>query len=166
MRESLFFHRGEAAFGAKAPRVRGTLVGAHLSGTVIRRSRVGEVARQCAADFISIFGKFAISQWVDVGIEPYEAREDSIGNFELLQASRERSKKTEAVFLVGSRRSGGKSKSLRAHFLLPAFSFGEAKENAVLQSHSFKESSYVDKYLRCRYSTFNSSPSKKSSYSQ
>ena len=48
--------------------------------------------------------------------------------------SRERSKKTEAVFLVGSRRSGGKSKSLRALFLLPAFSFGEAKENADAQS--------------------------------
>ena len=47
--------------------------------------------------------------------------------------SRERSKKTEAVFLVGSRRSGGKSKSLRALFLLPAFSFGEAKENADAQ---------------------------------
>ena len=49
------------------------------------------------------------------------------------QLSRERSKKTEEVFLVGSRRSGGKSKSLRAPFLLPAFSFGEAKENAELQ---------------------------------
>ena len=47
--------------------------------------------------------------------------------------SRERSKKTEAVFLVGSRRSGGKSKSLRALFLFPAFSFGEAKENAEPQ---------------------------------
>ena len=54
-------------------------------------------------------------------------------NFELLQISREKSRKTEAVFLVGSRRSGGKSKSLRARFLLPAFSFGEAKENAVPQ---------------------------------
>ena len=48
----------------------------------------------------------------------------------IYQISRERSKKTEGVFLVGSRRSGGKSKSLRARFLLPAFSFGEAKENA------------------------------------
>ena len=44
--------------------------------------------------------------------------------------SRERSKKTEAVFLVGSRESEGKSKSPQALFLLPAFSFGEAKENA------------------------------------
>ena len=44
--------------------------------------------------------------------------------------SRERSKKTEEVFLVGSRESEGKSKSPQALFLLPAFSFGEAKENA------------------------------------
>ena len=49
------------------------------------------------------------------------------------QLSRERSKKTEAVFLVGSRESEGKSKSPQALFLLPAFSFGEAKENAVPQ---------------------------------
>ena len=47
--------------------------------------------------------------------------------------SRERSKKTEAVFLVGSRESEGKSKSPQALFLLPAFSFGEAKENAERQ---------------------------------
>ena len=46
------------------------------------------------------------------------------------QLSREKSRKTEAVFLVGSRESEGKSKSPQALFLLPAFSFGEAKENA------------------------------------
>ena len=45
--------------------------------------------------------------------------------------SREKSRKTEEVFLVGSRESEGKSKSPQALFLLPAFSFGEAKENAV-----------------------------------
>ena len=48
----------------------------------------------------------------------------------VFKLSRERSKKTEAVFLVGSRESEGKSKSPQALFLLPAFSFGEAKENA------------------------------------
>ena len=48
----------------------------------------------------------------------------------IYQLTRERSKKTEAVFLVGSRESEGKSKSPQALFLLPAFSFGEAKENA------------------------------------
>ena len=47
------------------------------------------------------------------------------------QLSREKSRKTEEVFLVGSRESEGKSKSPQALFLLPAFSFGEAKENAV-----------------------------------
>ena len=51
--------------------------------------------------------------------------------FERYQLSREKSRKTEAVFLVGSRESEGKSKSPQALFLLPAFSFGEAKENAV-----------------------------------
>ena len=51
----------------------------------------------------------------------------------ICQSSRERSKKTEAVFLVGSRRSGGKSKSLRARFLFATFSFGEAKEKVGRQ---------------------------------
>ena len=50
------------------------------------------------------------------------------------QLSREKSRKTEEVFLVGSRESEGKSKSPQALFLLPAFSFGEAKENADAQS--------------------------------
>ena len=44
------------------------------------------------------------------------------------QISRERSKKTEGVFLVGSRESEGKSKSPQARFLFATFSFGEAKE--------------------------------------
>ena len=52
------------------------------------------------------------------GIGPYKSFLNSVRNFELLQVSREKSRKTEAVFLVGSRRSGGKSNSLRARFLL------------------------------------------------
>ena len=67
------------------------------------------------------------------GIGPYKTFWESIRNFELPQASREKSRKTEAVFLVGSRRSGGKSKSLRARFLFATFSFGEAKEKVVPQ---------------------------------
>lgn len=51
------------------------------------------------------------SAWADVGIGPYNAFKNRVGIFELFLVSRERSKKTEAVFLVGSRRSGGKSKS-------------------------------------------------------
>ena len=47
--------------------------------------------------------------------EPWGVR-----NFGLFQISRERSKKTEAVFLVGSRRPGGKSKSPRASNCKPA----------------------------------------------
>ena len=47
--------------------------------------------------------------------------------------SRERSKKTEAVFLVGSRESEGKSKSPQARFLFATFSFGEAKEKVGRQ---------------------------------
>ena len=54
------------------------------------------------------------------GIDPYEAYKYSARRFELFQISRERSKKTEAVFLVGSRRAGGKSKSLRASNCKPA----------------------------------------------
>ena len=65
-------------------------------------------------------------------------------NFELLQITRERSKKTEEVFLVGSRRSGGKSKSLRARFLFATFSFGEAKEKVEPQLQIFKKISYID----------------------
>ena len=56
-----------------------------------------------------------------------------LGQYEFaldFQLSREKFRKTEAVFLVGSRESEGKSKSPQALFLLPAFSFGEAKENA------------------------------------
>ena len=52
-----------------------------------------------------------------------------------------------AVFLVGSRRPGGKSKSPRARFLLPAFSFGEAKENAERQLQISKMSSYIASLL-------------------
>ena len=37
------------------------------------------------------------------GIDPYEAYKYSARRFELFQISRERSKKTEAVFVVGSR---------------------------------------------------------------
>jgi hypothetical protein len=69
--------------------------------------------------------KYGASCRVDVGIDPYEACTHGVRSFELLHISREKSRKTEAVFLVGSRRPGGKSKSLRARFLLPAFSFGE-----------------------------------------
>ena len=43
------------------------------------------------------------SAWADVGIGPYKPFLGSVGNFELLQITRERSKKTEEVFLVGSR---------------------------------------------------------------
>ena len=68
-----------------------------------------------------------------------------VRNFELFQITREKSRKTEGVFLVGSRRSGGKSKSLRARFLLPAFSFGEAKENADGQLQISKKGSYIVK---------------------
>ena len=59
------------------------------------------------------------------GIDPYEAYKYSARRFELFQISRERSKKTEAVFLVGSR-------GLRGKIEIPpgAFPFGEAKENA------------------------------------
>ena len=70
------------------------------------------------------------SMWAST---PTNLRGDCVGNFELLQISREKSKKTEAVFLVGSRGSGGKSKSPRAHFLFVTFSFGEAKEKVVPQ---------------------------------
>ena len=55
--------------------------------------------------------------------------------------------KTEAVFLAASRRSGGKSKSLRARFLLPAFSFGEVKENADGQLQISNMSSYTVKSI-------------------
>ena len=63
------------------------------------------------------------------GIDPYEAYKYSARRFELFQISRERSKKTEAVFLAGSR-------GLRREIeILPgSFSFGEAKEKVEPQS--------------------------------
>ena len=45
------------------------------------------------------------------GSDPYKAFSRNVRNFGLLQSSRERSKKTEEVFLVSSRESEGKSKS-------------------------------------------------------
>ena len=78
---------------------------------------------------------------------PFQESLGYVRNFELLQISRERSKKTEAVFLVALRGSGGKSKSLRARFLLPAFSFGEAKENAEGQSQISNMSPYIGVYI-------------------
>ena len=55
-----------------------------------------------------------------MGIGPYKSFANSVRNSELLQVTREKSRKTEGVFLVGSRRSGGKSKSLRASNCKPA----------------------------------------------
>ena len=81
------------------------------------------------------------------GIGPYKRCTHCVRISELFQVSRERSKKTEAVFLVGSRRSGGKSKSPRARFLLPAFSFGEAKENAEPQLQISNTGSYIVKCI-------------------
>ena len=39
----------------------------------------------------------------DVGIGPYKCCTHCVGNFEQFQASREKSRKTEAVFLAASR---------------------------------------------------------------
>ena len=83
------------------------------------------------------------SRTVVTGIAPYEAFSKNVRNSEMLQVSREKSRKTEGVFLVGSWRPGGKSKSLRARFLLPAFSFGEAKENAEGQLQISNTGSYI-----------------------
>ena len=69
-------------------------------------------------------------------------------NFELLQISREKSRKTEAVFLVALKGApGGKSKSPRARFLFVTFSFGEAKEKVKLHPLISKKSSYLDKHI-------------------
>ena len=56
---------------------------------------------------------------VDVGIDPYNTYADNIRNSELLQISRERSKKTEAVFLVALR-------GLRGEIEIPPGSFSFA----------------------------------------
>ena len=76
-------------------------------------------------------------------IDPYNAYRHCIKNSELHQASREKSRKTKGVFLVGSRGTGGKSKSPRARFLFPIFSFGEAKEKTGQQPQIFNTSSYL-----------------------
>jgi hypothetical protein len=67
--------------------------------------------------FAEDFSKTGASCRVDVGIDPYNAYRRCIKNSELLQVPREKSRKTEAVFPVALRRSGGKSKSPRARFL-------------------------------------------------
>ena len=47
----------------------------------------------------------------DVGIGPYNAYKNSVRNFELLQISRERSKKTEAVFLGAFKGAPGRNRN-------------------------------------------------------
>ena len=84
-----------------------------------------------------------------------------VRNFELFQITREKSRKTEAVFLVGSRRSGGKSKSLRARFLLPTFSFGEAKENAEGQLQLCRSFSAFPQLNHLHYRPKNILPSRR-----
>ena len=84
-------------------------------------------------EFSEDYRKKVHSARADVGIGPYNAYKNSVGFFELLQFSRERSKKTEAVFLVASWGRPGEIEIPPARFLFPAFPFGEAKENAVLQ---------------------------------
>ena len=81
---------------------------------------------------------------------PLAARGAFEGTSEFLSCYKIRGKspeKPKGVFLVGSRRSGGKSKSLRARFLLPAFSFGEAKENAEGQLQIFNMRSLIVEFL-------------------
>ena len=97
----------------------------HRNLTVRADGSVGPVGR---FGFAEDFSKTGASCRVDVGIDPYNAYRRCIKNSELLQVPREKSRKTEAVFPVALRRSGGKSKSPRARFLFVTFSFGEAKE--------------------------------------
>ena len=68
-------------------------------------------------EFAEDFSKTGASCRVDVGIDPYNAYRRCIKNSELLQVPREKSRKTEGVFLVALRDSVGKSKSRRARFL-------------------------------------------------
>ena len=85
----------------------------------------------------------------DRGNRPLEPKR-SLGyvrNFELLQISREKSRKTEAVFLVGSRGLRGEIEIPPARFLFVTFSFGEAKENADGQSQTSNMSSYIAKCI-------------------
>ena len=74
-------------------------------GGSAKPSRRGHAATRCRSyiDFRRIR--------MHLRIGPYNAFKNRGGIFELFLVSRERSKKTEAVFLVASRRSGGKSKS-------------------------------------------------------
>ena len=93
--------------------------------------------RSCSPTLIRPFGPPVPTPFVPSGHFPLTGGIGPQGKAFLVQTcqlSRERSKKTEAVFLVGLRESEGKSKSPQALFLLPAFSFGEAKENAGPQS--------------------------------
>ena len=77
-------------FGAKSRAARG------CASKLACGRRIGPA--ECTV-FTVIFGEFVTSQRADVGIGPYNAFTDNISNFELCQIPRERSKKTEAVFL-------------------------------------------------------------------
>ena len=68
-----------------------------------------------------------------MGIGPYKSFLNSVRNFELLQVSREKSRKTEGGFL-------GRFKEVRREIEIPpgSFSFGKAKENAGPQLQIIK----------------------------
>ena len=62
------------------------------------------------------------------GIGPYKSFLNSVRNFELLQILREKSRKTEGVFLVGSRKSGGKRNPSGLVFFLQLFLLEKQKK--------------------------------------
>ena len=96
-------------------------------------------------EFAEDYRKIGAICRVDVGIDPYEAFSRNARNFEQFFKFRGKDPRKPGRFSWSVQGTpGGKSKSPRARFLFPVFSFGEAKEKTEGQLQIFKKNSYID----------------------
>ena len=80
--------------------------------------------------FTDICGEFATSQRADVGIDPCKCFTRRVRIFELLQISREKSRKTEAVFLVAFKGAPGGNRNPPGSFSFCHFFFWRSKRKS------------------------------------
>ena len=82
-----------------------------------------------------------------MGIGPYNAYKNNIRNSELFQISREKSKKTEAVFLVALKEVRGEIEIPPGSFSFCHFFFWRSKRKSETAVANFKKHSYIDKRI-------------------
>ena len=90
------------------------------------------------------------------GIDPYNAYRHCIKNSELFQISREKSRKTEGVFLVASRGFRGEIEIPPGSFSFCHFFFWRSKRKSETAAADFRKCSYIDRLVvdhkkRCKF---------------